>query len=323
MDPIGADQRILQGVAGTLQVTLLDYTGAAADASGALTVKVTRADGTTLVAAGTATVHGTTGVYTGALTPAQTATLDLLTATWTDAGDGSVTVTTHEIVGGFYFSIADARASDTSLTNATKYPDALILTTRQEVEEECEKICDVAFTSRYRRIALDGDGTNQLILPDNQIRTIRSIRVYSDLATATYTAFTSTQLANVFIDPDNRIERTDYAWFDEGRGNIVIEYEHGYNRPAADLKRASLIRLRSRLNAALTGIPDRATSFTSAEGGTYRLARTSAYKTGIDEVDGTYERYSLRSSADGEMVPASRRMDFDSQFGSLFHGGKR
>lgn len=319
-----ADQRILRGVTATLQVTLVDQYGTAADAAGAVTVHVTRGDGTDVLPAGTATTHGATGIYTVALTPAQTASLDLLTAVWSDAGDGSTTTTLIDIAGGFFFSIADVRNFDAGLT-AGKFPDAVVLAKRQQVEDECEWICDVAFVPRYRRVVLNGSGESTLNLPDNMIRTVRSVRTYT--APTTYTSFTATQLAALDLaDPNGIITRTESgAYFPEGRGNTVIEYEHGYDRPPSDLAEASLFRIRNVLNRPTTGVPDTAQQVSTPEGETYRLDQPSAYKTGMPNVDGTYARYSMRErpGTDGGAVPASRRLDFDPQYTSLFHAGRR
>lgn len=319
----GARQRVLQGAPATLRVTLADQDGTAVNAAGALTVAVTRADGTVLVPAGTATSHGLTGAYSVALTAAQTAVLDELTAVWTDAGDGSTTTTVHEIVGGFFFTIADARNSnDGLLADPVVYPDAKILEKRQQVEDEAEEICDVAFVPRYARVTLDGDGSPDLLLAHNRIRTVRSVRVYPYKGASTYTALSQAQLAGLVVDNLGKLTRTDFAVFAQGRGNVVVEYEHGYDQPQADLREAALVRLRSRLNKQKSAVDERATSFTAENGQTFKLSTAEAYKTGIPEVDAAYGRYSLRSSADTPRA-VSMPLNFDPQLHSVFHGGRR
>lgn len=318
-------QRIMQGAPGTLTVTLTDQDGTPAAAVGTLTVAVAQADGTSVLAAGAATSAGSApGSYTAAVTAAQTAALGLLTAIWTDAGNGRIVTTRHEIVGGFFFSLADARNSNDQLLNdATKYPDALILATRQEVEEEAEEICDVAFVPRYNRVALDGIATTDLVLPHNVIRTVRSVRIYPVTGAPNYTALTATQLAGLTFDEDGTIHRTDFGFFDEGRGNIVVEYEHGYDQPQADVRRASLTRLRSRLNFDKTAVNDRATTFTAENGQSYKLSTAEAYRTGIPEVDAAYSRYSFRDRGGIGSRPSSRPLNLDPQRYSIFHGGVR
>ena len=125
------------------------------------------------------------------------------------------------------------------------------------------------------------------------------------------------------------IRRTDFVPFLDGLANIVVEVEYGLNEPPADMVTAAKLRLRQRLNLNKSGIPDRAATWTAAEGGTYQLDRASAYKTGSDVVDSVYERYSLRQRGDGEgkdgggFAPASRPWDLDPQRYSMFHGPRR
>jgi hypothetical protein len=317
-------QRVLQGAPATLTVNVTDQDGALVDATGAFTVAVAQADGTSVIAAGTATTRTETGVYTLPLTSAQTAVLNLLTATWTDAGSGRVITSKHEIVGGYFFNLADARSSNNGdLTDATKFPSPLILTTRQEVEEEAEEICDVAFVPRYKRVILDGLATPEIVLPSHKIRTIRSVRIYTPAGGTTFTALTATQLAGISVDDDGMIHRTDFGFFDEGRANIVIEYEHGHDAPPADVRKASLIRLRYSLMQSISGVADRATSFTGENGQTYKLSVADAYRTGIPDVDAAYERYSFRDRGTGGPRPASRPLNLDPQRYSIYHGGVR
>jgi hypothetical protein len=315
----------LQGTPAVLTMTLEDQDGTPVAASGALTVAVTQADGTSVIAAGTATSSPSTGVYTVPLTAANTAALNLLTAVWTDAGPNARTVTTkHEIVGGYYFNLADARASnDTLIANSSKYPDALLLATRQEVEEEAERICDVAFVPRYRREILDGLATPEIILGANMIRTVRSVKIYPVPGGTQFLTLTAAQLAGLRWDPDGMLHRTDFGFFDEGRGNIVIEYEHGWDQPPADVRRAALTRLRSRLNFEKSGVNERATTFTADNGQSYKLATADAFSTGIPDVDAAYDRYSFRERGSAGMRAASRPLNLDPQRYSVFHGGVR
>jgi hypothetical protein len=316
-------QRVLQGAPAVLKVVLADQDGSPVDATGALTVGVKTADGTVVLAAGTATVHAGTGNYTVALTAAQTATLNLLTATWTDAGNARVVTSKHEIVGGFFFSLADARASnDGDLADAAKYPDPAILAARQEVEYEAEKICDAAFVPRYCRVIMDGLASTELVLPHNLIRVVRSIRIYPVPGGANFTAVSQATLDGLSIDRDGTIHRTDFGFFDDGRANIIVEYEHGYSVPPPDVKRASLTRLRSRLFLDKTGVPSRATTYTAENGQSYKLSVADAYKTGLPDVDAAYERYSERTRGDNAR-PTSMPLNFDPQRYSVFHGGIR
>lgn len=315
--------RIAKTALGTLAHTFyIDET--ATDSSTTVTVAVTDATGAA-VSSGNAT-HGATGVYTYVL-PAQAA-LASLTVVWSATiAATAVTETDYaEIAGGFLFTLAEARASDTALSSVTKYPTADIVAARLEVEVECEEICDRAFVPRYRRAVLDGTGSTELVLPDHDIRTIRAASIAPETG-GTFTALTAAQLAALSVTSDSVLRRADGSYWTEGAANVIVQYEYGLNAPPADLKREALTRLRSRLNKTRTGIPDRAVSYTVDSGGTYRLDMPGAYKTGIPDVDAVYSRYSLRSGAGtgegGHVVPSSRTLNYDPQRGSLFHDGIR
>lgn len=322
--------RVAKTAAATLSHTFYAGAGsaseAAADSSTTVTVAVTDANGTS-VTSGNATHPGTTGVYTFAL-PAQSA-LKLLTVAWTATISGAVVVEsdTVEIVGGFYFTLADGRASDSSLSDTSKYPLSDLATALLEVEQECEWICDRAFVPRYRRVVLDGTGSSTLTLPDADIRTIRSASVAPQAGQA-FVALNSTQLAALVVKPDSTLKRGDSNIWTEGDQNVIVEYEYGLDAPPTQLVKAAKTRFRSRLNLNKSGIPDRASSFTATDGGTYRILLPDAYRTGVPEVDAVYGRYSRRVQAkadagNGARFPASRPLNYDPQRNSLFHGGVR
>lgn len=294
------------------------------DSTTTVTYSVVDANGDTVTSGNAATAGVGTGTYTFTL-PAQTELAEL-TVTWAGTIDGAAVVEqdTVEVVGGFFFSLKDAREADSTLSNTLKYPASKLATTRTEVEQECEEICAQAFVPRYRRVVLDGTGTSELLLPDPNVRTIRAVRV-APRVDGTFVALTTAQLAVLVERGDRVLRRTDGHIWTEGYGNVVVEYEHGLTQPPTDLVRVAKLRLRSRMNLEITGIPDRAVTFSASDGGTYRLSLPSAYQTGIPEVDAVYERYSLRpkSSAGGSSGAAGRALNFDPQRYSLFHGGER
>lgn len=281
-----ADQRILRGVSATLSWQNVDGDGTAAAPAGTVTVGVTKADGSMLVAAGTATSGTGSDPRTYALSAANNLALDLLTVTWTDGGDSSTHTTYVEVVGGYYFSVAEARASDQSLTNTATYTDAAIIAARREVEEEFERICGVAFVPRYNRQTIVSP--QPLLLEHGKVRTLRSVRDYST-ATA-YSTVAASDLAELVGSPSLR----SLAGYTFSGPRLVVEYEHGYDRPPAEVKRAALQRLRYRLNMAKSAIPDRATSFSIDQGGTYRLDTADASSTGQPDIDAVLDRYAER-----------------------------
>ncbi|MDO8391058.1 MAG: hypothetical protein Q7V57_11260 [Actinomycetota bacterium] len=309
---------------------LTDQYGDPADADGSVTVTVDRANGTELVAS-TAAGHtsGEDGVYTVALTAAQTATLDELTATWHDVANNVDWVTHHRIVGGFLFTITQAREYDDVLADVTKYPTAEIAAKRDEVEDEAEWICNRAFVPSYARVTVSGAGTDRLTIGKHDIRVVRNIRVYSVLGGA-YTDLTAGELASIARLGGGEIRRTDGGIFPWGTSNIVVDLEYGLDGPDQRLTGAAITHLRSRLNQTRSLLPDRTRSFSDQSGNTYELDGPDAYRTGIDAVDSVYARYSMRTrnaqAADGSggaPVPASGSLSFDPQWGGLFRGGPR
>jgi hypothetical protein len=287
-----ADEQILTGTAATLTARFYDQDGDLVEPSGTVTVGIVDEAGTTVVAAGTATVVGSTGVRTYTLAASATAQTRILIATWTN---GTISTTTRaEVVGGYYASVRQIRDSDDVLDDPRKYTSAQIVTARRAVEREFEDYCAVAFVPRYRRLRADGTGRRDLVLPDSELRAVRSVREYDD--DLTFETYSPAEIAAIPANGAGVAVRTDGEVFEFGRSNIVIEYEHGLNRPPADLLEAFFLRVRDVLNRQNRGVPDRATSFTSDVGGTYALlvAGRGGSITGIPDVDVVLKRYSRR-----------------------------
>lgn len=301
------------------------------DPTGTPTCAIVDANGTS-VATPTVTVLGDgSGRVTTPLT-AQTAVKWLTVAyTATVGGSSRVEYDQVEIVGGFLFELAEARASDSSLADTSKYPTADLLAQRQRVEEECEQICDQAWVVRYRRLVLSGTGTWDLPVPDGGdvnragilLRGVRTLRRASVAPTldGTFTDLTAGELAAVAVTDGGMLRRTDGQAWTEGIQNIVVEYEFGNDAPPSDLKDMSMVRLRQRLNLNKSGIPDRAQSYTVEGGGTYRLSMPEAFKTGAPEVDAAYWRYSRRSAGgdSDKPMPAGVTVTYEPQRYSLYH----
>lgn len=331
---MGALTRVALTAAETLRHTF--YVGEQPTAAaGAVTVSATDPTGVQ-VFSGTATAEPDGG-YSFAM-PGQ-AQLTVLDVAWSGSIGGTVVVEYDqvEIVGGFLFSLKQGRDSDSSLKDQVKYPTSDLVRVRTEVEQECEWICAQAWAPRYRRVTVDGTGTQDLVLPDggDEIRagvlmrgvhTIRSASVAPRVGLPAV-PLTAEQLAALTVRTGGVLRRVDGAVWAEGDSNVVVEYEYGSDAAPADLVRGALTRFRSRLQFDKTQVPDRAVSFTIAELGTYRLSLPDAYRTGIPEVDAAYGRYSRRVSASeapgGRQAPASRTLHFDPQYGSMFHGGRR
>jgi hypothetical protein len=273
--------RYLQSTAATLSVTFsVDGTGTNPSPDSA-TVTVTRADGTAVVTNAAATDAGT-GVFTYTLTPAQTAQLDQLTVAWTATLNGvAQTLTTRaEIVGGFLFSIADARAVK-PLENTTTFTTAKIVAARTLAEQALEDACGVAFVPRYTRETLTGYGATTLVARWPRVRTVRS-------ATVDDTALTVGELADLKVLPSGEIYNPG-RWTN-GFASTVVAYEHGYDSPPLRVSRACLLLAKNWL---VDGpIDDRATSL-STDDGIVTLAtpglRGSTF--GIPEVEAVVQEY--------------------------------
>jgi len=287
-----ATEQILVGASAVLTGTFRDQDGDLAEPAGTMTVGVAAADGTAVLAAGTATTTTATGRRTVALTAAQNDELELLTATWTN---GTVTqTTTVEVVGGYYASVKEMRESDDVLADTRKYPAVDLVAARRAVETEFEAFCGAAFVPRYRRVRLSGNGSEELVLPDPYVRSVRSVRVYD--TDGNYEAFTQAELDAIVVNDSGIVVRTDSDAFEYGNQNLVVEYEHGLDLPPADLLEAFYLRLRDRVNRSMRGVPDRATTFTSDVGGTYSLlvAGRGGSITGLPDVDVALRRNSRR-----------------------------
>jgi hypothetical protein len=164
------------------------------DPTGTPTYVITSAAGTTVASGNATVVGGSTGQVT--LTVPGQAAVDLLTVAITaTVGGASLTeYDTVEVVGGFLFSIAEGRASDTSLQNTDKYTLQDLEWARAAAEYELERICDRAFVQRYTFQTLDGTGTNSIVLrgPDED----RSFRDFGGLRSISV----APQLDERFVD---------------------------------------------------------------------------------------------------------------------------
>lgn len=274
----------MRGVPATLRATLVDETGEPATPAGPVHVTVTRWDGTAVVSAATATI-GTHGVVTTPLTAAQTATLDLLTAAWTDQASGSTLSTLAEVVGGFYFTVGEARLMH-GLEDGGKVTTARLLEVRRQVEEEIEDYCGFAWVPRFSVFTLSGRGTRRLALPSGAVRSVRSVSLYG-------TAVSSGLLANIQAGPEGVLDWTTGAVFPIGDRNVVVAVEHGLDGPTQSLKEAALIRTADRVQTRGSGVSSRATQQAVAEGGTINLATPGMYNwlTAVPDVDAIIRRY--------------------------------
>jgi hypothetical protein len=266
--------------------------GVLTDADGPVTVTVTRADGTAIVT-DAATTNLSVGVYRYALAAQN---LNLLTFTYTGVWSGATVVETQhvEIVGDFYFDLDAARAADAAFASTTDYSTAEIVRVRAEVEDAIEAAAGVAFVRRFARHALDGAGTATLLLPHMHPRSVLSVRTYA--AATTFTTYTADELAALVVEPSGLLRRWAGSFL-RGNGNIVVEYEHGFDAPPPIIRRAALLLLRYWLRANKVASVDPSlmgVSSLSVEG--YRVswangAGAGVASTGVGEVDRLIEAW--------------------------------
>lgn len=286
-----AASRIVRAATATLSFQGVDADGEPAD-PGVVTVKVETSNGTVVKAAGTATSGSGTSPRTVALTAADTADLDVLTATWTAAGN-TVGVSTHEIVGGVYVTVAEIRALEPALSSTTEYTSAQLIAARRQVEALFEDTCNRAFVPRFRVDVLSGDASHQLMLRRPDVRTVRWVEVADGDG-----GWTSVDVDDVEVDFTGLLVWREDRW-PRAAVNVRVGYEYGLERPPADLRLAAVQTIRSMVNTFRSGIPDRATSFQPIDGGNVVLATPGLgpWVTGIPSVDECLKRYRWKSAA--------------------------
>lgn len=279
-------ERIPQGRSATLTMTF-EQDGTATDPEPDLaTVTITRADGTALVPQGLVDDQGE-GIAMITLTPEETADLDILQVDWFSTfGNKLQEFTTYtEIVGGFMFSLSQARQVE-PLDRVDRYTTQQILAVRSLVESTLEQATGRAFVPRFTVETLNGTGTSNLFLSKPDVRRIRSV-------TADGTAYTVGQISELGFNPSGLLTLASGYW-PAGTGNVTVMYEHGMAFTPPRVTQAALRLARSWL---VSGpIDDRTSTFSTVEGGTYSLTIPGPDgTTGLPEVDAVISQYSMRT----------------------------
>lgn len=260
------------------------------DATGNVVVTIEREDGTA-VQSGNAT-GPVANVYSYVFNGLDV--LDRLTVSWAATVGGDAIVLDQdviEIVGGFYFGLAEARAIDTIFTTPAgllRYPLDDVKEVRLWTEDEAEQICEQSFVPRFERETLTGIGDRPLRLKWPWLRAVRALLVDG-------VAYSPTELTALGTDPLGLI-RPRFCWppvYVTGPGNIVVEYEHGLDRPPPDMLRATKTRWRSLMfeRKSRSPLPDRSESFTRTEVGLVKYGQETPRTTGIPSVDAVYGRH--------------------------------
>lgn len=253
---------------------------------GTVTVTVTRGDGT-VIASDAATTDNNDGTYRYDLDVNDNNQLDILTLEWTLVSSSEVVVTQEEIVGSFLFSLEQARAfRDEKLAIGgvlgDKVSDEEILQARDEITEFFETYTGVSFVPRYRREIHDGRGRAAIYLDRREVRKIRKL---------TEDGLVLTEGVDFDSYPSGRLYRDGSLWSDEGRRNVVVDYEHGYSATPLPIRRSALIVLHSMVVG--SDLHDRKI-FQQDESGIFRLSFPDSpgkRPTGIPYVDARLNEY--------------------------------
>lgn len=227
----------LSGTPVTLDVTY--YSGGVIADPGTVTVGVVLPDGATLEPV--PEVVGTGASPRSATIPAgSTAALGAGRATWTSTTLGSVT-TDVEIVGDLLFTVAEARAwPNSKVSDAEKYPAAVLERERARITDWFQRICHVAFVPRGKQIELSGQGRCHLWLPDLRVLRVQAVEVREGTA---WVPFTQDELDDLIVERSGRLTRATGTPFPVGHSNVRVRYEHGHDRCPAEIRRAALLTL--------------------------------------------------------------------------------
>lgn len=212
--------RIQRGMPGLI-TSYWEQSGEAVD-PGPVTITITSSDGT--IIANEVTAAGTVDQRILALTADQTTSLDLLTVVWTSVDNG-IQTTYAEIVGGFLFSVRQARMRS-PLQDTVQYTTESLLFYRTLAEQAIESICGVAFVPRFSIDEALVSRGGLLTLPRRRIRAVRSLSSQGLVQN-----ITSAQILGGSISVPG-------SWTSFSRP--LVAYEHGYDESPYRVSRAAL-----------------------------------------------------------------------------------
>ncbi len=292
-------ERVLRNTAATTKVTF--YNGSSAvEADGAVTVVAKKADGTTLFSTN-ATNDPAVGVYTTVI-PAQ-ANLNFLTLTWTGSFTGTPVsiVTEVEIVGGFFFSLGELRNYESSFSNLTKYPDAVLIDARAQVETEFEDICHRAFVPRFwKESSVDTDSDEDMLWLEKPEATVftslkQNSQSYLNYYTSGYLIRDRNSPRGIHVIN----EALGLFNYDNLYYPISAEYEYGLTSVPIPIKQKALKRAKQFILGLKSTIDERATTMLLPDIGTVNLATPGerGAETGVPDIDVVLRRYTLDGGA--------------------------
>jgi len=284
-----AGSRHLVGVDASLVFSGADQDGEPFDV-GTVTVAVSDGYGTAVSAGAVVESGDANEVRTAVVDGANNLSVTQLVAVWTGP-DGVLGTTRHDVVGGYYCTVAEMRA-DTVLGSVSKHPAAALISDRTEVESMLDDACRRAFVPRFATEILSGTGRALLQLANGDLRDV----VWAQYWTGAAWQDMAVTVTDVPADPFGRAVLRAGAYWPCGENNIRVGYRYGWDAPPADLRRAVVKAVEARRTGDNSGIPSRAISVQGTELGNVVLATAGLGKwiTAIPEVDEVINRYRRR-----------------------------
>lgn len=238
---------ILKGVATKISALMVGADGEPLKEKAA-TVTITRdSTGATVVSSASAGTTSAAGIATYEL--AAQSTLDRFVCSW--VCEGRTITTVEEMVGLRLCSLASVEEDVTETLSTERKSIA-----REIAEQFLEDECGVAFRPRYAHVYLDGTGGTDILLPHPQASSVRSVSVGDE-------ALSGEELEDLALYESGRLYREE-GWT-EGRRNVEIIYEHGFDNPPAQARRCAALLARHYATKRLSNLEDRSSRYETAE----------------------------------------------------------
>lgn len=281
--------RVLQGKPASVTITMTDQNGSPVAVGTTPTAVVASLVGATVTP--TVVAGQQVGEFALSFAAPDTAALDIWAVSLTDAAMGNVETAQVEVVGGYFFSLPDAREADGNLRDTDRYDDDTLLRARLAVETEFETILGYACVPRITAETATADSPFELPLTWPYLRAVRALTVHGQ-------ALTSDQMSDLTLTPDGVLSSDLGAFTAYQPYATSAVYEHGLDAPPADIVEVAIARMREKVNKPTSGIPANATTFAAGEGGTFALASPGRdwSPTGNLEVDAVLLRRRLRGT---------------------------
>ena len=279
---------------GPTTLTKTWYADGTATDVGTVTIGIDDANGTTVVASGTATANGADGTYTYSL--ATQTTVKLLTVTWTRTDTSAALVDLLEVTGSRLFTEAQARTfrakadGTAALASSSEYTDAMIADEHDRIVAKLEAWTNRAWIPRYCRIELPGTGSRELNLNDGIPRdsTGRALnrpgRLY-DVSTIITASASGTSITASNIVIDGATLRLTTGTFTRATTsnpfNVTVEYEYGLPYPADSVDDIAMLLLVKKLVP--SAIPDSALSW-SADFGSMQVVQPGGPMSNVSSI---------------------------------------